>query len=54
MDISIDFNNQTRLVTVKIDDESLNNLPPPKADFQLLRVPSGGHACMNSIHVTRS
>ena len=27
MDISIDFNDQRRLVTVKIDDESHNDLP---------------------------
>ncbi len=37
MNVSIHFNNQRGLVTVKVNDESLNNLLPPKADSQLLR-----------------
>lgn len=36
MDVAIDFNDQPRLVTVKVDDKSLNNLLPPKADTQLI------------------
>jgi len=36
MDIPIHFNDQPRFVTVKIDDESLNNLLPPKMDSQLI------------------
>jgi hypothetical protein len=37
MDIAIHFNNQCGLVTVKVNNESLNNLLPPKVDTQLIR-----------------
>ncbi|WKZ40920.1 MAG: hypothetical protein QY328_02565 [Anaerolineales bacterium] len=37
VDIPIYFNDQPRLVTVKIDNESLNDLLPPKVDSQLIR-----------------
>ena len=36
MDISVHFNNQPRLVTVKINDESMNDLLSPNTDSQLL------------------
>jgi len=35
MNIPIHFHDQPRFVTVEIDDESLNDLLPPKADSQL-------------------
>ena len=47
MNISIHFNHQRGLVTIEIDNESLNNLLPPKADSQLLcppKVPEGGNS----------
>jgi hypothetical protein len=53
VDIAIHFNNQPRLVTVEIDDESLNDLLPLKADSQFIRppkVPEGG----NSSHTSSS
>lgn|GEM_PF-6599464 len=37
MDISIHFKDQRRLVTIEIDDESLNDLLPPKVDSQFIR-----------------
>ena len=37
MDVTIYFNDQIRPVTVKVDDESLYNLLPPKMDSQLIR-----------------
>ena len=37
VDISIHLNHQRGLMTVKVNDESLNDLLPPKADSQLLR-----------------
>jgi hypothetical protein len=36
VNVSIHFHNQPRLVTVKINNESLNDLLPPKADSQLV------------------
>ncbi len=36
VDIAIDFNNQRGLVTIKVNDKSLNDLLSPKADSQLL------------------
>ena len=36
VDIAIHFNNQRGLVTVKVDDESLNDLLPPKIDSQFI------------------
>ncbi len=36
VDIAIHFNNQPRLMTIKVDNESLNDLLSPKADSQLL------------------
>ncbi len=37
VDIAIHFNDQSRHVTIKIADKSLNNLLPPKIDSQLTR-----------------
>ena len=37
VDVAIDFDDQAHLVTVKIDDEALNNLLSPKVDSQLIR-----------------
>ena len=37
VDISVYFNDQRGLVTIKVDDESLNDLLPPKVDSQLIR-----------------
>ncbi|GEM_PF-5527016 len=37
VDIAIHLNNQPHPVTVEIDNESLNDLLPPKADSQLIR-----------------
>jgi hypothetical protein len=36
VDIAIDLNNQRGLVTVKINDEALNNLLSPKVDSQFI------------------
>ncbi len=37
VDIAIHFNDQRGSVTVKVNDESLNDLLPPKMDSQLIR-----------------
>ena len=37
MNISVHFNNQPRLVTVEINDESCDDLLPPKMDSQFVR-----------------
>lgn len=47
MDIPIDLHNQRRLVTVKVNDKSLNDLLPSEMDAQLVRppkVPEGGNS----------
>jgi len=36
VDVAIYFNNQPRPVTVKVNDESLNDLLPPKVDSQFI------------------
>jgi hypothetical protein len=37
VDIAIHFNNQPRPVAIEVNDESLNDLLPPKVDSQLIR-----------------
>jgi len=37
VNISINLNDQRRLVTVKVDNEPLNDLLPPKMDSQIIR-----------------
>ena len=37
MDVSIQFNDQRRLVTVKVNDEPCNDLLSPEMDSQLIR-----------------
>ena len=37
MDVSIHFNDQCRLMTVKVNDEPFNDLLPPEMDSQLIR-----------------
>jgi hypothetical protein len=53
VDIAINLHNQACLMTIKVNNESLNNLLPPKVDSQLIRppkVPEGG----SSSHTLRS
>ena len=38
VDVTIHFNDQPRLVTIKIDNESLNDQLPLKMDFQFVRL----------------
>jgi hypothetical protein len=37
VDVAVDFHNQACLMTVKVNDKSLNDLLPPKVDSQLIR-----------------
>ncbi len=44
MDVSIHFNDQCRLVTVKVNDEPCDDLLPSEMDSQLIRAQFLPHA----------